>query len=62
MGVPFRGYDDIKSVKSHKGGVFSKVNLVMMYGKLTGFFLCKYAGHHVFILCLVNWVVCSGFH
>ena len=37
--VPFRGYDDIKCVKSQKRDVFSKLNLVKMYGKLTGCFL-----------------------
>ena len=47
--VPFRGYGDIKSVNSQKRDAFPKLNLVKMYGKLT-FFLCKYAGHHVFVL------------
>jgi len=39
--APFRAYDDIKSVKSQKRDVFLQINLVKMYGKLTGFFWCK---------------------
>jgi len=37
--VPFRGYDEIKSVKSQKTGrFFFKLNFVKMYGTITGFF------------------------
>ena len=32
-----------------------------MCGKITGYFWCKYAGHRVFILYLVNWVVMQWF-